>query len=73
VHAGLGISLVMAASVEQELRNGWLRAVSIQGEPPRKEIYLVRREGESHDAPAVQLIDFVRRYTAEAVTISQVG
>ena len=59
VHAGLGISLVMAGTVEQELRSGWLGGVSIEGEPPRKEIYLVRRESESPDAPAVALIEFL--------------
>jgi DNA-binding transcriptional LysR family regulator len=63
VHAGLGISLVMAAAVEQELRNGWLRGVSVEDAPPRKEIYLIRREGEPHDGPAARLINFLRKYT----------
>jgi DNA-binding transcriptional LysR family regulator len=61
VHAGLGISLVMAAAVERERRNGWLHAIPIEDEPPRKEIYLIRREGEQHDGPAVQFMDFLRR------------
>jgi DNA-binding transcriptional LysR family regulator len=64
VHAGLGISLVMAAAVEQELRNGWLRAVPIEDEPPRKEIYLIRREGGPHNAPAVEFVNFLRGFSA---------
>ncbi len=63
VHAGLGISLVMAGAVEQELRIGWLCGVSIEGEPPRKEIYVIRRESEPHDAPAVELINFLHGLT----------
>jgi DNA-binding transcriptional LysR family regulator len=70
VHAGLGISLVMAAAVDQERRNGWLRAVSIQDEPPRKEIYLIRREGKSDDGTAAQFIDFVGGYAVEAFPTS---
>lgn len=61
VHAGLGISLVMAAAVEHEVSNGWLRAIPIDGEPPRKEIYLIRREGESHDGPAMQFMNLLGR------------
>ena len=59
VHAGLGISLVMAAAVERELRSGWLHAVRIEDEPPRKEIYLIRRESEAHDVPALQFAEFL--------------
>jgi molybdate transport repressor ModE-like protein len=66
VHAGLGISLVMAAAVEQELRNGWLHALPIEVEPPRKEIYLIRREGEQHTAPAVHFINFLGGSTAKS-------
>jgi DNA-binding transcriptional LysR family regulator len=64
------ISLVMAAAVEQESRNGWLRAVSIQDEPPRKEIYLIRREGKSDDGTAAQFIDFVGGHAVEAFPTS---
>jgi hypothetical protein len=49
----------MAAAVEHELSNGWLRAIPIDGEPPRKEIYLIRREGESHDGPAMQFMNLL--------------
>lgn len=68
VHAGLGVSLVMAAAVEQEVRTGWLRAVRIQGAPVYKDIYLIRRENEPQDGAARHLIDFVRGHTAVAVT-----
>jgi DNA-binding transcriptional LysR family regulator len=71
VHAGLGISLVMAAAVEQERRNGWLHAVSIQNEPLRKEIYLIRREGERQDGLAVLFTNFVRGYAGKAAPTSQ--
>ncbi len=60
VHAGLGISLVMEAAVERELRTGWLHALRIEDEPPRKEIYLVRRESEAQDGPALQFTEFLR-------------
>jgi molybdate transport repressor ModE-like protein len=59
VHAGLGVSLVMLAAVERELHSGWLHAVRIEGEPPRKEIYLIRRESEAHDGPALQFAQFL--------------
>jgi DNA-binding transcriptional LysR family regulator len=63
VHAGLGVSLVMAAAVDQESRNGWLHAVRIEDNPPRKAIYLIRREGELHDGPATQFMAFLHGYT----------
>jgi molybdate transport repressor ModE-like protein len=65
VHAGLGISLVMAAAVERERRDGWLSVIPIDEEPPRKEIYLIRRESEAHDGRAVRFTEFLRREMLE--------
>lgn len=59
VHAGLGVSLVMAAAVAQENRNGWLRAIPIEGEPPRKEIFMIRREGGHPDSPEQRFVAFL--------------
>lgn len=59
VHAGLGVSLVMAAAVEQENRNGWLRAIPIEGEPPRKEIFMIRREGGHPGSPDQRFVAFL--------------
>lgn len=59
VRAGLGISLVMAAAVEQESRNGQLRVIPIEEKPLRKEIYVIRRDNAAADAPASQFTDFL--------------
>jgi len=60
VQAGLGISLVMASTVEQEHRDGRLRAIKLEGDSPRKEIFVVRRHTEPHHRPpAVEFADFL--------------
>lgn len=60
VQAGLGISLVMAAAVTHEVRNGQLHAIPISGEPIQKALYVVRRDGGGlHDGPAAQFADFL--------------
>lgn len=45
VQAGLGISVVMKASVENESRLVLFSTVPFEGDPPRKEIYIVFRNG----------------------------
>lgn len=65
VHAGLGVSLVMAAAVEREVRDGSLRAIRIGDEPPRKEIYLVRRKDERQEGAAVRFLEFLQRWNLE--------
>ncbi len=61
VRAGLGISLVMASSVEHESRNGELCAIQIDEIPPRKKLYVIRRESREHDAPALAFANFLLR------------
>jgi len=59
VRAGLGISLVMAASIEHERRNGEFCAIPIEEMPPRKDIYVIRREIEPHATPALEFTNFL--------------
>lgn len=60
VQAGLGISLVMASAVEQEHRDGRLRAIALEGNPPTKEIFVVRRHVEpDHHSPALMFSNFL--------------
>ncbi|WP_334188322.1 LysR family transcriptional regulator [Noviherbaspirillum sp.] len=61
VHAGLGMSLVMASAVEKEHRDGWLHAIPIDGKPLHKEIFVMRRADGFSDAPAVRFVDFLRQ------------
>jgi DNA-binding transcriptional LysR family regulator len=48
VQAGLGISLVMASAVELESREGRLKAIALENDPPKKEIFIIRRQTEPH-------------------------
>ncbi len=64
VHAGLGVSLVMASAVRREIRDGWIRAVAIEEMPPQKEFYLIQREREAEDGPASRFIEFLRGATS---------
>ncbi|AOY97668.1 transcriptional regulator (plasmid) [Cupriavidus sp. USMAA2-4] len=51
VQAGLGISVVMKASVTNEAGLKLFSIVPFAGEPPRKELYIVYREGTEQRAP----------------------
>lgn len=44
VAAGLGVSIVLAGTVADECREGMLRAVPLEGEPPTKELYVIWRD-----------------------------
>lgn len=59
VQAGLGISLVMAASVVNEARSGLLYAIPIEGDPVRKTLFVIHRDNGLHDAPALQFTNFL--------------
>ncbi len=59
VRAGLGISLVMATAIEHESRNGELCAIPIEEMPPRKDIYVIRRECGTHKTPALEFTNFL--------------
>jgi len=52
VQAGLGISLVLAASVAQELAAGSLAALRIAGVTLEKQLYLVRDKDSLMDSPS---------------------
>lgn len=44
VKAGLGVSLVLAGTVEREHRDGTLRAIPLEGEPLCKDLYVIWRD-----------------------------
>lgn len=44
VKAGLGISLVLAGTVAEECRAGTLAAIPLEGEPLRKDLYVIHRK-----------------------------
>lgn len=56
VKAGLGVSLVLAGTVEQERRDGSLLVLPLEGEPPRKDLYVVWRESLYPESPAHRLV-----------------
>lgn len=58
VEAGLGVSLVLACSVEQEVREGRLCAIAVDGPPLQKSLRLVWHEGfGDNDALLTHLIN----------------
>lgn len=59
VQAGLGISLVMASAVTDEHAQGRLSAIAIEGEPPRKDLYVIWRDSLLPGAPARQFARFL--------------
>ena len=60
VQAGLGISLVMASAVELESREGRLKAIALENDSPKKEIFIIRRQTEPHHVPpAVEFANFL--------------
>lgn len=60
VQAGLGVSLVMAAAVIDEVRSGLLNAIPIAGEPLQKVLHIIRHDNGLYDGPASQFADFLR-------------
>lgn len=67
VQAGLGVSLVLADSVVQEVQNGTLKAIPIDldGMPLRKELFLVWRNSLPSDSSPIQ---FAQMLLAEGVS-----
>lgn len=69
VQEGLGISLVMASAVEQEHNDGRIRMIALEGDPPKKEIFVVRRQTElHHDSPVVMFANFLLSRDSENVS-----
>ena len=52
VKAGLGVSLVLAGTVAEEIRAGSLIAIRLVGEGPSKDIYVIWRDSLCIDHPA---------------------
>jgi molybdate transport repressor ModE-like protein len=67
VQAGLGVSLVLADSVTQEVQNGTLKAIPIDldGIPLRKELFLVWRNSLPADSSPIQ---FAQMLLAEGIS-----
>jgi DNA-binding transcriptional LysR family regulator len=59
VQAGLGISLVMAACVVNEIRSGLLYAIPFEGEPLQKELYVICRDYARQNAAAGAFVHFL--------------
>lgn len=64
VMAGLGVSIVMRASVESELRSGRLVALAIAGRALTKSLYAARRADDVPGSPAARFAAFVTRARA---------
>lgn len=59
VQADLGISLVMACSVADEVRSGQLKALHIEDATLAKQLYLVRRHDTAQNAAIVHFAEFL--------------
>ncbi|MEJ2590324.1 MAG: LysR family transcriptional regulator [Candidatus Thiodiazotropha sp.] len=64
VRAGLGISLVLAGTVERERQDGTLCAIPLAGEPLRKTLYVVWRDTQPPHSPGRR---FAQRLLAAGV------
>lgn len=71
VKAGLGISLVMAGAVRDEVRNGQLAALQIEDAALAKQLYLVRREDTVPNPHALRAIQFLLDKSVSAVPQSE--
>ncbi|CAN5386122.1 LysR family transcriptional regulator [soil metagenome] len=59
VQAGSGISMVMASAVEEE-RKGGVKVLRFDHDPPKKDIFIVRRHTEAHHrSPALAFTEFL--------------
>lgn len=59
VAAGLGVSIVLAGTVEEEVKAGSLRAVPLRGVALRKPLYIALPEGTPGSAPAMRFRDLL--------------
>lgn len=50
VKAGLGVSLVLASTVERERQQGTLCVIPLEGEPPRKDLFVIWRNSLTVDS-----------------------
>lgn len=56
VKSGLGVSLVLAGTVEQERNDGTLLVLPFEGEPPRKQLHMAWRKGLLAESNALHLM-----------------
>jgi DNA-binding transcriptional LysR family regulator len=56
VEAGLGVSIVLACSIEQEIREGRLYALPLRGRPLTKSLRLVWRNDLSAIEPLIEYL-----------------
>lgn len=61
VKAGLGVSLVLAGTVSDEVANGSLRAIPVSEQKLGKNLYLIWRDDLLPESPALQFIDYLLR------------
>ncbi|MGV3742219.1 MAG: LysR substrate-binding domain-containing protein [Burkholderiaceae bacterium] len=73
VQAGLGISLVMACSVWDEVRSRQLAALHIEGTAPAKQLSLVSRQGRTQNAAAHFIAFLLERRSPQGNTIPRNG
>ena len=66
VQAGLGISIVLMGSVTDEIDNGSLKALRIEGVPIAKKLMAVHRRGLPADSAVVR---FVEKLKAESIRL----
>ncbi|RTZ41583.1 LysR family transcriptional regulator [Candidimonas sp. SYP-B2681] len=65
VQAGLGISLVMAACVVNEIRSGLLCAIPFEGKPLQKELYVICREYARKNAATGAFVHFMLSHNVD--------
>jgi DNA-binding transcriptional LysR family regulator len=70
VKAGLGVSLVLASSVAEEVRGGSLRAIPVAAPELRKDLFVIWRDSGTRHIPAPA---FVAHLLADDVTASGDG
>jgi LysR family transcriptional regulator, transcriptional activator of the cysJI operon len=68
VAAGLGASLVLACTIEEEVRDGRLRAIPLRDHPLRKSLLLVWRNDLPADVPLLRFLADVHRARVRHIT-----
>jgi DNA-binding transcriptional LysR family regulator len=63
VRQGLGVSIVLAATVRDEVRHGHLHTLRITGAPLRKQLLVIHRPNLLPDGPVTAFVNIVRAGT----------
>ena len=72
VAAGLGASLVLACTIEEEVRDGRLRAIPLRDEPLRKSLRLVWRDDLPGEDPLLRYLADFSWNSARAVPVAAI-